>query len=148
MIQRDRSKDEWQFLENVGSNYELDLITSILAQDRILVMKKSCGSGAFPDVIMGASLTGYDIYVPANRLAEARNIVDNMPVFESEDIDFEAPPASEPIVSEASAEIEPTDGFILRNRHIFKNLFFIFIVIPVLLGLVVAYFMNSRSIFQ
>jgi hypothetical protein len=144
MVQRDRSKDEWQFLKNVGTNYELDLITSILAQERILVMKKSRGSGAYTDVIMGASLTGYDIYVPANRLAEARDIVDNMPTFESEDIDFNALPVSEPIVSEASAEIEPTDGFILRNRSIFKNVFFVFIVIPVLLGLAVAFFMNFR----
>lgn len=144
MVQRDRSKDEWQFFKNVGSNYELDLITSILAQERILVMKKSRGSGACPDVIMGASLTGYDIYVPANRLPEAIEIIDNMPVFESEDIDFDAPSASEPIVPEASAEIDSSDGFILRNRHILKNLFFIFIVIPVLLGLAVAFFMNFR----
>jgi len=147
-MKRDRSKDEWQFLKNVGTNYELELITSILAQEGILVMKKSRGSGAYTDVIMGASLTGYDIYVPANRLTEALDIVDNMPTFESEDIDFDAPPASEPIPPEMLSETDPSDGFILRNRNTFKDLLFIFIVIPMLLGLAVVFFINFHSIFK
>jgi hypothetical protein len=147
MARSERSKDEWQFLKNVGTNYELDLITSILAQERILVMKKSHGSEA-SDVIMGASLTGYDIYVPANHLTEALDIVDNMPTFESEDIDFDSIPVNEPIPPEILAETEQTDGFILRNRNIFKSWLFIFIVIPVLLGLVVVLFLNSHSILK
>jgi len=145
MPQRDKSKEEWQFLKNVGTNYELELITSILAQERILVMKKSKGSGAYTDVIMGASLTGYDIYVPAKRLAEAREIVDNLPVFEDDEIDFNTPPAVDPVQSDASAtEIE--EGFMLRNRNILKLLFFIFVLIPLVFGLVVALFMNFRSL--
>ncbi|HPT69298.1 MAG TPA: DUF2007 domain-containing protein [Syntrophomonas sp.] len=144
MLRQDKSKEEWQFLKNVGSSYELELITSILAQERILVMKKSKGSGAYTDVIMGASLTGYDIYVPAKRLAEAREIIDNLPVFKDDEIDFNEPPAVKPVLSDAS-ETEVEDGFMLRNRHIFKILFFIFVLIPLIFGLVVALFMNFRS---
>lgn len=145
MPQRDKSKEEWQFLKNVGSNYELELITSILAQERILVMKKSKGSGAYTDVIMGASLTGYDIYVPAKRLAEAREIVDNLPVFEDEEIDFNTPPVVDPVQSNDSAT-KVEEGFMLRNRNIFKLLFFIFVLIPIVFGLVVALFMNFHSL--
>jgi hypothetical protein len=145
MTQRDKSKEEWQFLKNVGSSYELEMITSILAQERILVMKKSKGSGAYTDVIMGASLTGYDIYVPAKRLAEAKEIVDNLPVFEDDEIDFNAPPAIDQIRSDAF-ESEVEEGFMLRNRNIFKLLFFIFVLIPLVFGLVVALFMNFRSL--
>lgn len=145
MPQRDKSKEEWQFLKNVGSNYELELITSILAQERILVMKKSKGSGAYTDVIMGASLTGYDIYVPAKRLAEAREIVDNLPVFEDEEIDFNTPPVVDPVQSNDSAT-KVEEGFMLRNRNIFKLLFFIFVLIPLVFGLVVALFMNFHSL--
>ena len=145
MPQRDKSKEEWQFLKNVGSNYELELITSILAQERILVMKKSKGSGAYTDVIMGASLTGYDIYVPAKRLAEAREIVDNLPVFEDDEIDFNTPPVVDPVQSNDSAT-KVEEGFMLRNRNIFKLLFFIFVLIPLVFGLVVALFMNFHSL--
>jgi len=144
MPRQDKSKEEWQFLKNVGSSYELELITSILAQERILVMKKSKGSGAYTDVIMGASLTGYDIYVPAKRLAEAREIIDNLPVFRDDEIDFNEPPAVKPVQTDAF-ETEVEEGFMLRNRHVFKILFFIFILIPLVFGLVVALFMNFRS---
>lgn len=145
MPRQDKSKEEWQFLKNVGSNYELELITSILAQERILVMKKSKGSGAYTDVIMGASLTGYDIYVPAKRLAEAREIVDNLPVFEDDEIDFNAPPAVDQMRAD-TFETEVEEGFMLRNRNLFKLLFFIFVLIPLVFGLVVALFMDFRSL--
>jgi|GEM_PF-2591113 len=145
MPRQDKSKEEWQFLKNVGSNYELELITSILAQERILVMKKSKGSGAYTDVIMGASLTGYDIYVPAKRLAEARGIIDNLPVFEGDEIDFNAPPVVNPVQSDAF-ETEAEEGFMLRNRNTFKLLLIIFVLIPLVFGLVVALFMDLRSL--
>jgi hypothetical protein len=141
---RNNTKDEWQFLKNVGSNYELEMITSILAQERILVMKKSKGSGAYTDVIMGASLTGYDIYVPSQSLVQAKEIIDNLPVFEAEEIDYNELPADQDVVPSAS-QAESEEGFILRNRHILKILFFIFIIIPLLFGLVVALFLNYRS---
>jgi hypothetical protein len=143
MPKRDKPKEEWKFLKNVGTNYELELITSILAQERILVMKKSKGSGAYTDVIMGASLTGYDIYVPAKRLAEAREIIDNLPVFEDDEIDFNAPPALDPVRVDA-LQTEVEEAFILRNRNILKLLFVIFVLIPLVFGLVVAFFMNFR----
>lgn len=142
MARRDRPRDEWQFLKNVGSNYELDLITSILAREGILVMKKNQGSGAYTDIFMGASLTGYDIYVPGKRLQQAHEILDNMPVFTAEEIDFNAPPDNDPIPLELLDEIDPGDGFILRHRNLFKKLLFIFIIVPALLGLAIGLFNN------
>lgn len=143
MAVRDRSKDEWQFLINVGTNYELELITSILAQEGILVMKKSQGSGAYTDVIMGNSLTGYDIYVPARRLAEAREILSNMPVFEENEIDYnEVQAINKALPNDLDDEIE--EGFLLRNRSLLKILFFFFVVIPLVFGLLVALFNNLQ----
>lgn len=143
MAIRDRSKDEWQFLINVGTNYELELITSILAQEGILVMKKSQGSGAYTDVIMGTSLTGYDIYVPARRLAEAREILENLPVFEENEIDYnEVQAIHKALPNDLDNEIK--EGFLLRNRSLLKILFFFFVVIPLIFGLLVALFNNLQ----
>jgi hypothetical protein len=143
MAIRDRSKDEWQFLINVGTNYELELITSILAQEGILVMKKSQGSGAYTDVIMGTSLTGYDIYVPARRLAQAREIMEDMPVFEENEIDYnEVQAINKALPNDLDDEIE--EGFLLRNRSLLKILFFFFVVIPLVFGLLVAFFNNLK----
>lgn len=138
MARWERPSDEWQFLKNVGSNYELELITSILAREGILVMKKSQGSGAYTDIIMGASLTGYDIYVPAKRLAEAREIIDNLPVFEADEIDFNEPAVINSLLP--TGEEEPGEGFILRNRNFFKVLLIVFVLIPIIFGFAVALF--------
>lgn len=141
MKRRDKSKDEWQFLVNVGTSYELELITALLAQERILVMKKSKGSGAYTEVLMGTSLTGYDIYVPTRYLAQAREILDNMPVFEDDEIDQAAMEANT-VVPESATDIseEETEGFLLSHKDHFKLLLFIFIFVPLLLGLAIAMF--------
>ncbi len=139
MARKHRPNDEWQFLLNVGSQYELEMITSILAQESILVMKKSQGSGAYTDVIMGTSLTGYDIYVPAQRLAEAQDILENLPVFEESEINYhEVSTFNQAMPNILEAEIE--EGFLLRNRGLLKILFFFFVIIPLVFGLLVALF--------
>ncbi|HPF21513.1 MAG TPA: DUF2007 domain-containing protein [Syntrophomonas sp.] len=144
MARRSRPSDDWQFLRNVGTHYELELITSILAQDGILVMKKSQGSGAYTDVIMGTSLTGYDIYVPARRLAEAQDILENLPVFEENEINYQerVQDAEWALPNIAAEPIE--EGFLLRNRGYLKILFFFFVVLPLIFGLLVALFKNLR----
>lgn len=142
MKRRDKSKDEWQFLVNVGTSYELELITALLAQERILVMKKSKGSGAYTEVLMGTSLTGYDIYVPVRHLAQARELLDNMPVFEDDEIDQAAMEANTVVPESYATDSfeEETEGILLEHKDQFKLLFFIFIFVPLLLGLAIAMF--------
>lgn len=74
------SDEEWIFLKNTGSGYELEILGSLLEQYDIPVLKKESGYTRLPSFIMGESTGSYNIYVPASKIAEAREIIDNKPI--------------------------------------------------------------------
>lgn len=126
MSLNDKTHDEWALLKNVAEGYELDLIASMLAQLKIPVQKKSQGSGAYTSIYMGMSITGYDIYVPANRLLEAREVLENIE------------PLATDLMEDAEVEAERLDepgGYILRYRNLFKLLLIIFFIIPSIIAM-------------
>ena len=124
MGSRDKSNDEWALLKNVAEGYELDLVTSMLDQLNIPVQKKSRGAGAYTSIYMGMSITGYDIYVPANRLLEAKEVLANIEPLE---MDFTE--------AEGVEMIDESGGYILPYRDLFKKLLIILFVIPGMIGL-------------
>ncbi len=131
------TKDQWVLLKNVGIRYEVDLISSMMDQLNIPVLKKSSGSGDYTDIYMGASITGYNIYVPASRLKEAQEIIE----------------ISEPVESGISVEdaIQPEDyqsGYIIRYRHLFKMLMIILFIVPSILGFIFIIFQIIRDLFK
>lgn len=63
------SREAWSLLINVGQGYEMDIIKGILSEADVPVLTKSKGAGAYTNVYMGMSITGYDLYVPASQLS-------------------------------------------------------------------------------
>ncbi len=137
MSLRNKLQDEWTLLKNVAAGYEVDLITSMLAEISIPVQKKSRGSGAYTSIYMGMSLTGYDIYVPANRLLEAQELLAGLEPLETDCMD------------EAEADVlDEPGGYILRYRDLFKKLLIIFFIIPCAFGFLFAVFKYLQDIFR
>lgn len=129
-------QDEWVLLENVAAGYELDLITSMLAQLNIPVQKKSRGSGAYTSIYMGISITGYDIYVPSSRLLEAQELLAGIEPLETD------------CMEEAGAEVlDKPGGYILRYRDLFKKLLIIIFIIPGIIGLIFVILQYLQDIF-
>jgi hypothetical protein len=83
---------------------------------------------------MGMSNTGYDLYVPASRLAEARKLLN-----ETEPIDFIE-------IYETEDTADHTGGYILQNHDLFKKVFVVVFIIPALLGLLFVLFQNIKDI--
>ena len=121
-------QEVWSFLTNVGQGYETDVIKGILSEANVPVLTKSKGAGAYTDLSMGMSNTGYDLYVPASRLAEARKLLNETEPIES--IEFNEPEDT----------TDQTSGYILKYRNLFKKIFIVVLVIPLLLGLIFVLF--------
>jgi hypothetical protein len=128
-------QEAWRFLINLGQNYELDVIKGILSEADVPVLTKSKGAGAYTNVCMGMSNTGYDLYVPASRLAEARKLLN-----ETEPIEFIE-------INEPEDTADQTGGYILKHRNLFKKVFIIVFIIPSLLGLLFVLLQQVTSFF-
>jgi len=140
MILKGREQGQWAKLINVGADYEMALIASRLAEFNIPVQRKSKGSGAYTDILMGHSLTGYDIYVPANRLEEAKEILADVEPLGTESDALTEAELDEIVNIDVISEAEnqaggESDGYILNHRSFFKELFILIIVVPTVLGL-------------
>lgn len=111
---------EWVFLQSVVTPDEYTLIGNILAQEGIPVLKKSPGAGAYIEVVMGSILvgTGHKLYVPANCLEKAQDILMNM--------EAEINPAHE---TDNDAYEETGSGFIMKHKDLFKKILIIFLVV-------------------
>lgn len=119
------SDEDWIFLKNTGSGYELEILSSLLEQYEIPVLKKESGYTRLPSFIMGESIGSYNIYVPASKIAQAREIIDNpleQPLFPTETSPQEG---SEP---------EPR----LSNYRGINNSLLVLIVFLIILGLIIA----------
>lgn len=150
MIAKSKKQGEWAKLFNVGVYYELDIIRSMLAEYHIPVQMKSRGAGAYTSIAMGFSLTGYDIYVPSNRLAEAKEVLANVqPLDNNELMNTDLDEAVKPsAVNEAEQQDsgEP-GGYIIKSRKLFKTLFIFLFVIPGILGFLFVVYEMLKDIF-
>lgn len=54
-----------------------EIIESLLIANQIPVLKRFRQAGGYLSIYMGMATFGVDVYVPSNRLAEAREIVEN-----------------------------------------------------------------------
>lgn len=130
-------RDEWELLKNVAEGYELDIITSMLAQLNIPIQKKSRGSGAYTSIYMGMSITGYDVYVPADRLLEAQEVLADI---EPLDMNY---------TEEAGREMaDEPNGYILRYRKLFKNILMFLLIILTLILVSIGLYQSFISIYR
>lgn len=128
-------QEAWSFLINLRQGYELDVIKGILSAADVPVLTKSKGAGAYTNVYMGMSSTGYDLYVPDSRLSEARKLLN-----ETEPIDFIE-------INEPEDTADHTGGYILKYRNLLKKVFIVVFIIPSLLGLLFMLFQEITNIF-
>ena len=71
-------KELWAFLVNVHDSIEEGLLSSMLADVGIPVLKKSRGSGDYMEIYMGISPSGIDLYVPDSKLNESKEIINGL----------------------------------------------------------------------
>lgn len=151
MILKSKKQGEWAKLINVGAYYELGLISSMLAEYNIPVQNKSLGVGGYASIYMGVSITGYDIYVPANRLTEAKEILANVQPLDADELMdtdmYEAVDAS--VVNEAGQqEGRELGGYIIKSRNLFKALLILLFIIPSILGILFVLNKMLKDIFS
>ena len=65
------------FLLSVGGSMEADMIEALLNSNHIPVLKKFRDAGDYLKIYMGGTIYGVDIYVPAQLLGKAQEIVAN-----------------------------------------------------------------------
>ncbi|HOK42389.1 MAG TPA: DUF2007 domain-containing protein [Thermoclostridium caenicola] len=63
------------YLTTASDSIEADLLEAILREHHIPVMRKYRESGAYLNIIMGNTVMGIDLYVPASSLEDARNLI-------------------------------------------------------------------------
>ena len=73
----------WSLLMNVLEEYELVNIMSILEVNDIMSMTETKGSGEYVRIRMGSSYHGYDLFVPEDKLEEAREVIESF--YEADD---------------------------------------------------------------
>ena len=81
--------DEWRdgvFLCHTDSSFHADLLESKLRSEGIPCVKKYQGASNFIEISMGSNtICDIDLYVPAGKLEDAKNIIEPIPI----DDDFE-----------------------------------------------------------
>ncbi|MDR2356209.1 MAG: hypothetical protein LBE16_08450 [Clostridiales Family XIII bacterium] len=88
---KEAEKKEWRdgvYLCTATDSMEADILESKLRGEGVPSERRWKGAGNFLEIFMGAnSICPIDIYVPADSLADARNIVIPFPLAEDADIE-------------------------------------------------------------
>ncbi len=75
-----RMKDEAQLdkalLTTAGDSIEADMIEARLRESNIPVLREYREPGAFLNIALGTTTLGIDLYVPKDRLEEAKELID------------------------------------------------------------------------
>lgn len=121
---------------NVASLQDAHMIKSLLGAYDIPVLFKSKGSGEYLQIIAGANYQGFDIYVPASSLDEAREMMtqanEDIPVDDVENVEADM----------EAVQLNALDTNVKqRNRLMLYVIFILFIGIP-LVGAFIWYIMN------
>jgi thiol-disulfide isomerase/thioredoxin len=121
-----------EFLINVASLNEANILISLLESYGIPSFYKSKGSGEYLQVIAGINYQGIDIYVPANVLAKAREIINH-----SSDEDIDKENISEAYNLYEDERLRELDKNTSSNRRIsLLILLFLLLVIPLLIAMI------------
>ena len=88
----DREK-EWRggvYLCTAETSFEADILESKLRSENIPCVKNYRGASNFLEIAMGSNTTfPIEIFVPKEKLADARNVVLAVPLEDCEPVDFE-----------------------------------------------------------
>ncbi len=77
----DDNSENYVFLLQVYNDVEADIVEGLMSQYNIQVVKRYRGNKSFMKTLMGTVL-GVDIFVKAQELKEAKEIVENMDIDE------------------------------------------------------------------
>lgn len=114
--------ENWSLLINSPNSIESGIMISILEEEGIPVLKKSRGSGAYLDIYMGISNTGFDLYVPTSQLDKARQLI------------IKTGTDSE-LLNQVIEPVDIPEG-IKRKRIFGKTIIGIFFLVPLILGFI------------
>jgi hypothetical protein len=99
MEQKKDDKTEWRdgvYLCTATDSMEADILESKLRGEGIPCEKRWKGAGNFLEIVMGANtICPIDLYVPAESLADAQNIIIPFPLAENDDCADAADPRSD-----------------------------------------------------
>lgn len=93
------------FLATAGDSIEADMLEARLRENDIPVLRRYRESGDYLNVIMGKTTFGIDLYVPQDRLEEAKGLIETDTDVADEEI------LSDPSFSDESVE-EANDAFL------------------------------------
>ncbi|GMQ57805.1 hypothetical protein AN1V17_22000 [Vallitalea sediminicola] len=138
--QLDKEKVEYQnfeFLLNVGSVNEANILISLLESYDIPTFHKSKGSGEYLQVATGINYQGVDIYVPVDALTKAKEIIDYSSDEEVDNRDIEIENMSEDSNSYEDEQLQELDKKSSSKRRILLwILILLFLIIPLLIVMI------------
>ncbi|WP_113675614.1 putative signal transducing protein [Vallitalea guaymasensis] len=126
----------FEFLINVGTVNEANILISLLESYDIPTIHKSKGSGEYLQVATGINYQGVDIYVPADVLTKAKEIIDY-----SNNVDLDDDTQTENIIEENN-NFEDEELHQLDKKNSSKRrtrlliLILLFIVLPLLIVII------------
>lgn len=104
------------FLLSAADSIEAGMIEQLLNANGIPVLKKYKGMGGFLKIYMGDSIYGVDLYVPAELLDKAREIIENIREAEQND-EFPCNVITEETNDSSQAENHPTNYDVLMKDN-------------------------------
>lgn len=124
---------DWKFLINVKDSYEAELVSGMLSEAGIPVLRKSKGSGAYMEIYMGFASVGFDIYVPAGQYQSALEVVKIVGTAEG-------------VPADSGCSKTSGRGYILRYRRLFKQILIVLILGSFLITGLMWLFIKIRDI--
>jgi len=128
-LKQQHQRGEWTHLTKCSNAIELGMIESVLNSNAIPVLKKSSGSGAYTEIYMGLSLTGWDIYVPVEFLRQAQELLPLQEALDEYDLindDLETEDAAEDIDKN-----QP--GILIALAPIARRIIMILLIVPAII---------------
>ena len=93
MFEEENKKKPWRdgvYLCTAADSMEAEILESKLRGEGIPSERRHRGAGNFLEIFMGAnSICPVDLYVPADSLADARNVIVPFPLAADEGYDFD-----------------------------------------------------------
>jgi hypothetical protein len=123
-------EDKEVYLATVSDEMEAKIIESLLGSYDILVMEKHRGFGGYANLVLGKSMSGIDIYVPASKLEEAQEIISESFLRKDKINDINS--------------VEKLPEYTSRNSN--RKILLVIVVIPMILFILLWTFQNLREL--